>query len=76
MTAQDLAATFGAVDAIVFNAGSNGGRKEVTRAIDGDGVVTAITAAPGTPQGIWTYCARRSAPSSCPTSMLVPGPDG
>jgi len=45
MTAEDLAAAFGDSDTIVFSAGSNGGSKEVTRAIDGDGVATAITAA-------------------------------
>ncbi|MFJ8463742.1 NAD(P)H-binding protein [Streptomyces swartbergensis] len=45
MTAEQLAAAFGDVDVIVFSAGSNGGSKEVTAAIDGDGVVTAIKAA-------------------------------
>src|SRR5699024_11838868 len=45
MTAEQLAATFGDVDAIVFSAGSNGGSKEITRAIDGDGVEKAIKAA-------------------------------
>lgn len=44
MTAQDLAATFGDVDAIVFSAGSNGLSAEVSRAIDGDGVAAAIKA--------------------------------
>jgi uncharacterized protein YbjT (DUF2867 family) len=37
MTVEEIAATFGEVDAIVFSAGSNGGSKEVTNAIDGDG---------------------------------------
>ena len=45
LTAADLAAAFGDGDAIVFSAGSNGGSKEVTRAIGGDGVATAIQAA-------------------------------
>src|SRR5918997_3671834 len=45
MTVEELAATFGDVDAIVFSAGSNGGSKEVTKAIDGDGVGKAIEAA-------------------------------
>ncbi|GAA2677332.1 hypothetical protein GCM10010400_45410 [Streptomyces aculeolatus] len=38
MTAEELAALFGGADAIVFSAGSNGGSREVTRAVDGDGV--------------------------------------
>lgn len=45
MTAQDLAAAFGDADAIVFSAGSNGGSAEVSKAIDGDAVATAIDAA-------------------------------
>ncbi|WP_069761037.1 NAD(P)H-binding protein [Streptomyces sp. LUP47B] len=45
MTVEQLAAAFGDVDVIVFSAGSNGGTKEVTTAIDGDGVVKAIEAA-------------------------------
>ncbi|MFF7546462.1 NAD(P)H-binding protein [Streptomyces canus] len=45
MTVEQLAAAFGDVDVIVFSAGSNGGSKEVTTAIDGDGVVKAIEAA-------------------------------
>jgi uncharacterized protein YbjT (DUF2867 family) len=45
MNVEELAATFGDVDAIVFSAGSNGGSKEVTKAIDGDGVGKAIKAA-------------------------------
>ncbi len=45
MTVEGLAATFGDVDAIVFSAGSNGGSKEITKAIDGDGVGKAIKAA-------------------------------
>jgi len=45
MTVDELAGAFGAVDAIVFSAGSNGGSRETTTAIDGDGVVRAIEAA-------------------------------
>jgi uncharacterized protein YbjT (DUF2867 family) len=45
MTVEELAATFGDVDAIIFSAGSNGGSKEITKAIDGDGVGKAIKAA-------------------------------
>lgn len=45
MPADELAATFGDADAIVFSAGSNGGSKEVTKAVDGDGVGKAIKAA-------------------------------
>ncbi|WP_234329171.1 MULTISPECIES: NAD(P)H-binding protein [unclassified Streptomyces] len=45
MTVEELAAAFGGVDVIVFSAGSNGGSREVTKAIDGDGVVKAIDAA-------------------------------
>lgn len=45
MSVDELAAAFGDVDAIVFSAGSNGGGKEVTKAIDGDGVAKAIEAA-------------------------------
>ncbi|MEU5032497.1 NAD(P)H-binding protein [Streptomyces milbemycinicus] len=45
MTVEELAATFGGVAAIVFSAGSNGGSKEITKAVDGDGVVKAIKAA-------------------------------
>lgn len=44
-TVEELAATIGKVDTVVFAAGSNGGRKEVTKAIDGDGVRNAINAA-------------------------------
>lgn len=45
MTVETLAATFSDVDTIVFSAGSNGGSKEVTKTIDGEGVTKAITAA-------------------------------
>ncbi|WP_329439675.1 NAD(P)H-binding protein [Streptomyces canus] len=45
MTVEQLVAAFGDVDVIVFSAGSNGGTREVTTAIDGDGVVKAIEAA-------------------------------
>ncbi|MFI6930391.1 NAD(P)H-binding protein [Streptomyces sp. NPDC050287] len=45
MTVEQLAAAFGDVDVIVFSAGSNGGSREVTTAVDGDGVVKAMEAA-------------------------------
>ncbi|MHA4815858.1 NAD(P)H-binding protein [Streptomyces aculeolatus] len=45
MTAEELAALFGGADAIVFSAGSNGGSREVTKAVDGDGVAKATEAA-------------------------------
>lgn len=45
MTAQELAAVLGDVDVIVFAAGSNGDSREVTQAIDGEGVEKAIEAA-------------------------------
>jgi uncharacterized protein YbjT (DUF2867 family) len=45
MTVEQLAAAFGDIDVMVFSAGSNGGSKEVTKAVDGDGVVKAIEAA-------------------------------
>jgi uncharacterized protein YbjT (DUF2867 family) len=45
MTVDELAAAFRGADAIVFSAGSNGGSREVTKAVDGDGVVKAIAAA-------------------------------
>ncbi|WP_405164394.1 SDR family oxidoreductase [Nocardia sp. NBC_01499] len=45
MTEEELAAMFGDVDVIVFSAGSNGDTREVTKAIDGDGVTKAIKAA-------------------------------
>ncbi|WP_345216867.1 NAD(P)H-binding protein [Georgenia halophila] len=45
MTAEELAAAFAGSDAIVYTAGSNGGSREVTTAIDGDGVAKAIEAA-------------------------------
>jgi uncharacterized protein YbjT (DUF2867 family) len=45
MSADQLAAAFGDVDVVVFTAGSNGGSREVTKAVDGDGVVKAIKAA-------------------------------
>ncbi|AKH86394.1 NAD-dependent dehydratase [Streptomyces sp. CNQ-509] len=45
MTVDELAAAFRGADAIVFSAGSNGGSREVTKAVDGDGVAKAIAAA-------------------------------
>ena len=40
-----LAAVLGDSDAVVYTAGSNGGRREVTDAVDGNGVLTALDAA-------------------------------
>ncbi len=45
MTPQSLAAVLRGVDAVVYTAGSNGGSREVTDAVDGEGVVTALDAA-------------------------------
>jgi uncharacterized protein YbjT (DUF2867 family) len=45
MSATDLARAVAGSDAIVFTAGSNGGAREVTKAIDGDGVTKALEAA-------------------------------
>lgn len=44
MSVDALAAAFGDADAVVFSAGSNGGSREVTKAIDEDGVAKAIEA--------------------------------
>ncbi|MFF0728566.1 NAD(P)H-binding protein [Streptomyces sp. NPDC004134] len=45
MTVDELAAAFTGADAIVYSAGSNGGSREVTKAVDGEGVAKAIAAA-------------------------------
>lgn len=45
MSAAALAAAFGTVDAVVFSAGTNGGSRADTRAIDGDGLAKAVEAA-------------------------------
>lgn len=45
LTADQLASMLGGVDALVYTAGSNGGAREVTAAIDGEGVVKALEAA-------------------------------
>jgi uncharacterized protein YbjT (DUF2867 family) len=45
MTADGLASVLGGVDALVYTAGSNGGSREVTDAVDGEGVLTALEAA-------------------------------
>ncbi|MFX3640498.1 MAG: NAD(P)H-binding protein [Candidatus Pristimantibacillus sp.] len=45
MSVDTLTAKFGNADAIVFSAGSNGGKMETTKSIDGDGVTKAIEAA-------------------------------
>lgn len=44
MTVEALAAAVGNADAVVFSAGSNGGSREATKAIDADGVAKAIAA--------------------------------
>jgi len=44
MTVNELAAAFDNMDAIVFSAGSNGGSRETTKAIDGDGLEKAMKA--------------------------------
>lgn len=45
MSPDALASAVAGADAIVFAAGSNGGEREVTKAIDGDGVAAALDAA-------------------------------
>lgn len=45
LDAPALAVMIRGVDVIVYTAGSNGGRREVTAAIDGEGVITAVEAA-------------------------------
>lgn len=45
MSAEALASALGGVDALVYTAGSNGGSRDVTDAVDGGGVLTAIEAA-------------------------------
>ncbi|MEU0269012.1 NAD(P)H-binding protein [Nocardioides sp. NPDC006303] len=45
MSATELARAANGSDAIVYTAGSNGGAREVTKAIDGDGVAKALEAA-------------------------------
>ena len=45
VTADALASLLGGVDAVVYTAGSNGGRRDVTDAVDGEGVLTALEAA-------------------------------
>lgn len=45
LPADQLATSFGNADVIVFSAGSNGGSREVTKAIDDDGVARTIEAA-------------------------------
>jgi Predicted nucleoside-diphosphate-sugar epimerases len=43
-TAEVLASMLSGIDAVVYTAGSNGGAREVTAAIDGEGVVKALEA--------------------------------
>lgn len=45
LTAGALAGMLGEADVVVYTAGSNGGSRAVTSAIDGDGVATALHAA-------------------------------
>ncbi|WP_193104004.1 NAD(P)H-binding protein [Brachybacterium sp. FME24] len=45
LTADSLVPLLTGADAVVYTAGSNGGTREVTAAIDGEGVVTALEAA-------------------------------
>lgn len=45
LSADALADLLGEVDAVVYTAGSNGGPRAVTAAVDGDGVATALHAA-------------------------------
>lgn len=45
MSVEELAVAFGGADAIVYTAGSNGGAREITKDIDGDGVTKAVEAA-------------------------------
>ncbi|MEU5908988.1 NAD(P)H-binding protein [Micromonospora sp. NPDC047527] len=44
ITPGSLASMLSGIDAVVYTAGSNGGAREVTAAIDGDGVVKALEA--------------------------------
>lgn len=44
LTAESLASMLRGFDAVVYAAGSNGGAREVTAAIDGEGVVKALEA--------------------------------
>ena len=45
LSADDLASLLTEMDAVVYTAGSNAGARDVTVAIDGEGVVTALDAA-------------------------------
>jgi uncharacterized protein YbjT (DUF2867 family) len=45
MSVAELSAAIGDVDAAVFSAGSNGGTRQATKAVDGDGVAKAVEAA-------------------------------
>lgn len=44
LTIDSLASMLGGVDAVVYTAGSNGGARDVTAAIDGEGAVRALEA--------------------------------
>ncbi|GAB3554235.1 hypothetical protein J2S53_000820 [Actinopolyspora lacussalsi] len=45
MNEEELASALAGVDTIVFTAGSNGGAKEITKTIDGEGIDKAVSAA-------------------------------
>lgn len=45
LSAESLASMLSGVDAVVFTAGSNGRSRDVTDAVDGEGVLTALEAA-------------------------------
>ena len=45
LTAESLATMLTGTDVVVYTAGSNGGRRQVTAAIDGEGAVRALEAA-------------------------------
>ena len=45
LTPASLAALLDGVDVLVYTAGSNGGSRDVTDAVDGEGVLTALEAA-------------------------------
>jgi uncharacterized protein YbjT (DUF2867 family) len=45
MTADELSPMLNGADAVVYTAGSNGGSRNVTVAVDGEGVATALDAA-------------------------------
>lgn len=44
LTTESLASMLGGIDAVVYSAGSNGGARDVTATIDGEGAVKALEA--------------------------------